>query len=475
MIDLLIKNIKRRVRIWRDTRVINKSDLFDPHYYLVNNPDLADTRLSPLQHFVQIGGWENRNPSPSFDTQFYLQQYPDVKAFGMHPLVHYIRYGRKEGRFSQLADWEKMIESTIDEDERILLESGFFNVDHYFQVNQDAQQLGMHPARHYLLRGWKADQDVVSGFDTQYYLETNPDVKALGTCPLLHYLKYGIFENRLPTPFTIDEEACIQEADISSFHSDRVTINPCKIAIVWHVYFVDLLDEMINYLKKMPVEFNLYVTTIEAHVEVIRSIVTIELPHIPMHVIISPNRGRDIAPFIGVLKEHLQDYDLVCKIHTKKSTHSRELEPWRKYLIDNLLGSTAVIRAILHNFDKSPELGIVYPLTFPYITFVNQGKGWGSGPNGLVNKEIAKKYFPELGIEDMGNEFRFTAGSMFWFRPAALSLLLERNLAEDDFPDEVGQTDGTLAHSIERLFLWMASRSGYQVKTTFFSSKNLSQ
>ena len=55
----------------------------------------------------------------------------------------------------------------------------------------------------------------------------------------------------------------------------------------------------------------------------------------------------------------------------------------------------------------------------------------------------------------------FPAGSMFWARGAALRPLLDLGLSFDDFPAETGQTDGTLAHAIERLFLHSCERAGY--------------
>ncbi|EXS67932.1 rhamnan synthesis F family protein [Sphingobium sp. Ant17] len=48
--------------------------------------------------------------------------------------------------------------------------------------------------------------------------------------------------------------------------------------------------------------------------------------------------------------------------------------------------------------------------------------------------------------------FDFPAGSMFWARTDAILPILSADLEWEDFPLEEGQTDGTLAHCIERMF-----------------------
>jgi glycosyltransferase involved in cell wall biosynthesis len=63
--------------------------LFDPVFYLENNPDVANAGSDPFEHFLAFGLAELRDPSASFDMRFYANRYG--AAFGgMNPLLHYL-------------------------------------------------------------------------------------------------------------------------------------------------------------------------------------------------------------------------------------------------------------------------------------------------------------------------------------------------------------------------------------------------
>jgi FkbM family methyltransferase len=82
----------------RDLVLIRSSNLFDKDWYLAHNPDIAQSRMDAASHFLQIGGFEGRDPSLLFKTSFYLNSYEDVKKSGMNPLLHYLKYGKFEMR-----------------------------------------------------------------------------------------------------------------------------------------------------------------------------------------------------------------------------------------------------------------------------------------------------------------------------------------------------------------------------------------
>ncbi len=78
--------------------LIQNSGQLHPAWYLATYPDVAQSGLSPAEHYLRYGAALGRNPGKHFDTTFYLETYPDVAQSGLNPLVHYALYGAAEGR-----------------------------------------------------------------------------------------------------------------------------------------------------------------------------------------------------------------------------------------------------------------------------------------------------------------------------------------------------------------------------------------
>ncbi|AHX60274.1 hypothetical protein [Aeromonas media] len=89
---------KQEKKLQESIQLIQNSDLFDPQWYLAQNPDVRESGIDPARHYLIFGGFENRDPSSSFSSQYYLELYPDVKHSGMNPLEHYIKFGIDEKR-----------------------------------------------------------------------------------------------------------------------------------------------------------------------------------------------------------------------------------------------------------------------------------------------------------------------------------------------------------------------------------------
>jgi hypothetical protein len=51
-----------------------------------------------LRHFLQYGGFEERDPSGEFSSSWYPTTYSDVQSQRTNPLVHYIKFGKEEGQ-----------------------------------------------------------------------------------------------------------------------------------------------------------------------------------------------------------------------------------------------------------------------------------------------------------------------------------------------------------------------------------------
>jgi hypothetical protein len=52
----------------------------------------------PLWHFLALGRKHQLDPSPMFDTEHYISSHPDVRDSNLNPLFHYLEYGIGERR-----------------------------------------------------------------------------------------------------------------------------------------------------------------------------------------------------------------------------------------------------------------------------------------------------------------------------------------------------------------------------------------
>ena len=153
--------------------------LFDMTCYLQHNADVAAARINPLEHYLQCGAAEDRDPHPLFDTSGYRRRTPTWPHPARTRWAIILCHGATEGRRPH----------------------PLFDTAYYLRENPDVAAAGVNPLQHYLEHGAAEGRKPNPLFDSAYYLRENPDVAATGVNPLQHYLEHGAGEGRKPNPF----------------------------------------------------------------------------------------------------------------------------------------------------------------------------------------------------------------------------------------------------------------------------------
>ena len=233
--------------------------------------------------------------------------------------------------------------------------------------------------------------------------------------------------------------------------------DPARVGVVLHVFYPELVSEIIERLAAMPVPFDLLVTNSSG---MALQIDTSGLAQLRNHIVLEmPNHGRDIYPLVSLVNaDLLAPYDVVLKVHTKKSAWRADHglggdgASWRGELLDSLMGGRAGILACLELLASDPAVGFV---TAPGS--VLGPEHWGD------NEGIASELIRRIELPLEPQRLHFAAGSMYWVRGFLLQGLRSLNLSAADFEVEDGQVNQTTAHALERLFGRLASEAGCQV------------
>ena len=244
-----------------------------------------------------------------------------------------------------------------------------------------------------------------------------------------------------------------------------------RSAFIYHVYFMDLLEDTCQYIASLPEETDLYITSTEDKIPQIREYmqqhgISHQATFIPVI-----NRGRDVSALLVAACPVVLSgkYDVIGFAHDKKSSqnqenghHGTESQGFAYKLMENTLGSEAYVKNILTLFAENPRLGQVTPPP-PYhaLYFAHTiPHDWGA------NYEITKELLEDrLGIHVPLSPTKPTAsamGSCYWFRVEALKPLFEYGWKYEDFlPEGQMGEDGTISHAIERANGYICQSRGY--------------
>lgn len=237
-----------------------------------------------------------------------------------------------------------------------------------------------------------------------------------------------------------------------------------RIAVVAHVYYEDMVDEIMGYVRNIPVDYDLIVTTTSTakREAILDALAPYELPRVDVRIV--DNRGRDMSALLIGCRDVFEsdDYDLVCRVHSKKSPQDsfNRADLFKHHLFDNILYTTGYVANILRLFDRHQTLGMVFP-PIVNIGYPTLGHSW------FTNRPFAEVVAERISISTLFDSTTPVApyGSMFWARPQSLRKMAAYPWEWSDYPDNDGYQDGGLPHVQERLLAYTALDAGYHIRS----------
>lgn len=217
-----------------------------------------------------------------------------------------------------------------------------------------------------------------------------------------------------------------------------------------HLYYIDQLDYFIEKLSNIQsVSYDLYITMVEKNDAVEQKILS-RFPD--ANILIVPNKGYDVGPFIHVLNNvDIDSYDYVLKIHTKNTILNNgdkingvwiSRKCWMPLLVEALIGTPKIFADNIKKFENNHKIGMIgskYLITSSTDSYTNILP--------QVNNTIKN-----LGFT-IPNKLTFVAGTMFMMRSSLLKPIIKAGYNIDSF-EPTGRTSqgNTLAHVFERVF-----------------------
>ena len=235
-----------------------------------------------------------------------------------------------------------------------------------------------------------------------------------------------------------------------------------KIAVQAHVFYEELIDEMIFAINNIPFKFDLYISTdtfkkkkiIENHIKGKTKANFYE-------IMVIENKGRDMIPMLWQMKNKIWNYKYFCHIHSKTSNYTEFGNIWRHYLYHNLLGSKEIVMDILDTFINKEEIGFIYPevvykLTKMPIMMVRNSI--------LYLNFIINKLYPGY---KQGKKFKYPLGNMFWAKVDAIRQVFTHKYVYMFQKNDVELDYKFVSHANEIAWLYIVKRNGYFYKTIF--------
>ena len=234
-----------------------------------------------------------------------------------------------------------------------------------------------------------------------------------------------------------------------------------KVVVVAHLFYEDLFEQHIEYLKNVPNEIDIIISCSDkSKIGILEQLCKEKLSN-NTEIVEVDSRGREWRALLLDIKIKLQNYEYFCFIHDKKSSqmfYQSVGECFNHYLWENMLGSKPYVYNIIEMFEQNRHLGALIPPTVYFGEFWGHSIDfWTICYDGTI--DLAHR----LGLNSIPNKAKpvLSVGTAFWARTKSFSKLFLYEFNEEDFPQEPMAIDGTLNHCLERIIPYVVQSSGF--------------
>jgi len=249
------------------------------------------------------------------------------------------------------------------------------------------------------------------------------------------------------------QKAEIEDIKNSFNFSLEKSINKQKTAIFLHVYYTELLENILERFQKIKAPFDLFINLVEEkYTEDIANLISEKFPK--ARLLLSQNYGRDWAGYYRLSKAvNLDDYDTIFLAHSKrtfrKGKPTRDHE--REYFLDTFFGSTERFEDIV-NLIRHNDSGIVASVS--KIMHEDYSKS--------DNSNNTKLLFDKHGYEFNRNiKIEFSYGSIFAIHSSILKKIFSK-IYLNEF-ERIEKIDGLLPHSLERFPFYFCNKENIKI------------
>jgi lipopolysaccharide biosynthesis protein len=297
------------------------------------------------------------------------------------------------------------------------------------------------------------------------------DINALANKVLFYYnnrteleIEKGLMSQIVRNKFTtaIQAPKILQLIDNYFDQKELTFIEDPLVTFMTHIYYEDSWDEIRNKLKNFDNGENHFLFSISESCLIKEQIIAdIKRTFKKTYSLITSNIGKDIGGKMALIDLYLLldiKSSYIVFLHDKQSPHSVLGESWKNGLFKIIdPNNQKRIQALF----KDPATGIVGSKDHIINEYDNTSDTFRN--NNRLSKKLLAKF--DMSIRN----YDFLGGAIYWLRSSIVENFFAKNhpiLMREDL--EAGNVldlhDEKMAHTWERMFSWIATQEGFNIK-----------